>query len=219
MSIIWWLIRQSKTEIKIVLASLAVLILLPVVSLVVLASSGISIVGSVLASLNPITHLVEIFDPDGNKVQDLELSTVWPTTGYISDEFGSYDEVRAGMGLGAHTGIDIANERGETGTPITPFIVGTVTQVHDVDDNDCGKYVMVYHEYSISSLYCHMELTATQKDAKVVPGDIIGYMGSTGASTGPHLHFSIMVYDIPVNPRIFMVGEPTGTYQSEQPTP
>lgn len=213
-----WLIRKSKTEIKIVLATLAVLIFLPTFTLVVMASSGAAIVSQALAAINPVTHLVDIFDANGNKVQELELSTVWPSTGYVSDEFGTFSASRKEMGLGPHTGIDIANEKGMTGSPITPFMAGKVLLAHDVDDNTCGKYVKVDHGHGITSLYCHMEATATTKDAEVKPGDVIGYMGSTGASTGPHVHFQIAVYEIPVNPRTFMVGEPTGTYGNAQPT-
>jgi murein DD-endopeptidase MepM/ murein hydrolase activator NlpD len=212
MNILWWIIRKSKTELKIVFATLAILLLLPAISLVVLASSGLAIIGEALAAVNPITHLVEIFDPNGNKIQELELSTTWPTTGYVSDEFGTLGELRIELGLGAHTGIDIANERGEAGTPVTPFMKGRVLFVDDIDNSACGKSVKVDHGFGITSIYCHLLSTATLPKADVKPGDIIGYMGSTGTSTGAHTHFQTMVHDIPVNPRIFMVGEPTGTY-------
>lgn len=219
MNFIWWIIRKSKTEIKIVLVTLAILIFLPAISLVVLAASGAAIVSDALAAVNPITHLVDIFDANGNKVREVELSTVWPARGYVSDEFGTLSTERSDMGLGPHTGIDIANERRETGAPITPFMVGKVITVHKTDDNTCGIYVKVDHGNGITSLYCHMIATNTTRDADVKPGDVIGYVGSTGASTGPHVHFQIMIYDIPVNPRTFMVGQPTGTYQDvQQPT-
>lgn len=207
-----WFWRRTGTELKIVLTTLAVLILLPAFTVVVMASSGLSIVGQALAAINPITHLVEIFDADGKKVHELELSTTWPTTGYVSDEFGTRDLVRTLLGLGRHTAIDIANERGEFGTPITPFMAGSVVSVDNTDDSDCGKNVRLDHGNGITSLYCHMQQAATTPKTDVKPGDIIGYMGSTGTSTGSHLHFQTMVYGIPVNPRTFMVGEPAGTY-------
>ena len=219
MNFLWWIVRKSKREIQIVLVTLAILIFLPAVSLVVLAASGTAIVSEALAAVNPVTHLVDIFDANGKKVNEIELSTVWPARGYVSDEFGTLSTERMDMGLGPHSGIDIANERRETGTPITPFMAGKVSIVHTIDDNTCGIYVKVSHGNGITSLYCHMLATDTFKDAEVKPGDVIGYMGSTGASTGPHVHFQIMVYDIPVNPRTFMVGTPTGTYQNvQQPT-
>lgn len=210
---LFWLWQRSNTEVKIVFATLAILLFLPTITVVVMTASGLSILSDALARINPITHLVEIFDADGNKVHELELSTTWPTTGYVSDEFGTHDMFRRLLGLGAHNGIDIANERGETGTPVTTFMIGRVTHVDDIDDSACGLSVVVSHGYGISSQYCHLLATNTFPEAEVVPGDIIGYMGNTGTSTGPHLHFMIMVYGIPVNPRMFMVGEPMGTYQ------
>jgi Peptidase family M23 len=153
----WLLIRRSSTELKIVLVTLGVLIILPAFTLVVMAASATSVVGSAIAALNPITHLVEIFDGNGVKVRDIELSTVWPTAGTITDVFGSYDLFRQELGLGPHNGIDIAND---PGTPITPFSVGTVIASHDTNDNSCGKYVKVDHGTGVTSLYCHMSATA-----------------------------------------------------------
>lgn len=208
MSIIWWLLKRSKTELKIVLATLAVLIILPTVSVVVLASSGSAIVGQALANLNPITHLVEIFNPNGQKVADLQLSTVWPARGYISDEFGAFEKFRQEAGSGPHTGIDIANRWDIPGDPVTTFAKGTVIRVHNTDDNSCGKYVQIAHGNNVTSLYCHLENAVAVEHSDVVPGDVIGYMGQTGFATGVHVHFGMYVYGVAVNPRIFMVGEP-----------
>jgi murein DD-endopeptidase MepM/ murein hydrolase activator NlpD len=206
----WLLIRKSSTELKIVLITLGVLIILPAFTLVVMAASATSIVGSAIAALNPITHLVEIFDGNGTKVREVELSTVWPTAGNITDVFGSYQPWRQELGLGPHNGIDIANIEG---TPITTFSVGTVIASHNINDNSCGRYVKVDHGTGVSSLYCHMSATAgLAKDTLVKPGDVLGYIGTTGTSTGNHLHFMVMVYGIPVNPRTFMVGEPEAQY-------
>jgi murein DD-endopeptidase MepM/ murein hydrolase activator NlpD len=210
MSFLFWLYRSTTTELKIVLVTLGVLLLLPAFTVVVLASSGVSIVGQALAAVNPITHLVEVFDADGNKVHELELSTVWPASGYVSDEFGTHQTFRKLLGLNAHTGIDIADPRGRVGSPVTPFMTGKVMAVDDVDDSACGKSVKIEHGHGITSLYCHLHATSAVVGVEVKPGDVIGYMGSTGTSTGPHLHFQTMVYGIPVNPRTFMVGEPLG---------
>ena len=211
MSIGLLLLKKAKIEIIIVLSILCLLIILPIFAVAVSATTGVTAVSKALASINPVTHLVEIFDSRGNKVSELNLSTTWPTTGYISDEFGTNSAFRVNSGYGRHTGIDIANERGAIGTPITPFMTGKVLQAHIVADQMCGIYVKLDHGNGISSLYCHLSSTNTTAGAEVSPGDIIGYMGSTGASTGPHLHFQVMVYSIPVNPRTFMVGEPAGT--------
>lgn len=211
MTFLHWLFLRKIYELKIVFATLAILIALPIVSVVVVAQSGLTIVSNALATLNPITHLVEIFDADGKKVSEVELSTVWPARGYISDEFGTLSTFRKLLGLGGHRGIDIANSFSKEGDPVTPFMVGRVIKSHDVDDSACGKYVKVQHEHHVTSLYCHLSKAMAAEQQEVKPGDVIGLMGSTGVSTGPHLHFQIEVYDIPVNPRTFMVGEPEGS--------
>ncbi len=208
MKFLKWAFGRKHYEIKIVLATLAVLISLPIVSVVVAASSATAVVGDALATVNPITHIVELFDPNGNKTTELHLTTTWPSRGYVSDEFGAWEDWRKALGLGPHTGIDIANSYGRSGDPITPFLEGKVIKVDYAGNGTCGIYVKVQHQYNITSLYCHMLEAAVIVGQDVKPGDTIGLMGMTGEATGPHVHFQVNVYDIPVNPRIFMVGDP-----------
>ncbi|NBX98329.1 M23 family metallopeptidase [bacterium] len=213
MGLFYWFVRSSKTELKIVLISLAILILLPAFAVVAVASSGVQLVGDALAAVNPVTKLVEIFNPDGKKVAEVSLSTTWPTRGYVSDEFGAWEQFRQDMGFGPHTGIDIANEHGVVGEPVTTFMAGKIVFVDNDPAGDCGKSVKIEHDYNITSLYCHLDSAIElAPGTPVVPGDLIGYMGQTGAATGPHLHLSIYVYGVLVNPRTFLTGEPQGTY-------
>lgn len=214
MGLFFWFVKSSKTELKIVLASLAILILLPAFAVVAIASSGIQIVGDALAAVNPVTKLVEIFNPSGDKIAEIEVSSTWPTRGYVSDEFGSWDIFRKNLGLGPHSGTDIANERGLIGEPVTTFMTGNIVYIDNDPAGDCGKSVKISHDFNITSLYCHLDSAVElTPGAPVVPGDLIGYMGSTGTSTGAHLHLSIYVYGVLVNPRTFLTGEPKGTYE------
>lgn len=87
-------------------------------------------------------------------------------------------------------------------------MVGKVIIADDSEKTGWGKYVVVDHGNSITSLYGHLSAVNVVKDQEVKPGDIIGLEGSTGHSTGSHVHFEIRVYGVPVNPRVFMVGEP-----------
>ena len=207
MVIFLWIIKSTSTELKIVLATLSILLILPAFAVVVVASSSIGLVGNALAAVNPVTKLVELFDPDGNKTAEIELSVNWPVSGYVTDEFGTHAEFRENLDLGPHTGIDIGNV---TGTPITPFMEGTVAWTDNIDDSACGKAVKINHDHKITSIYCHLDSAAVDlpPGTPVKPGDAIGYLGNTGTSTGPHVHLGIRVYGILVNPRVFMVGEP-----------
>lgn len=196
-----------KKEAYIVLGTLAFILFLPLISVVVIANAGVAAVSQALVAINPVTHMIEIFDANGNKIGERQLSTVWPIKGVITDVFGSNGSFRVNLGYGAHTGIDIG---ANAGTPISPFTSGKVTMVDNINDSACGLGVKVDHGDRVESLYCHMSGTNATLGQEVKPGDVIGYVGTTGASTGNHLHFQVNVQGIPVNPRNFMVGEPSG---------
>jgi murein DD-endopeptidase MepM/ murein hydrolase activator NlpD len=193
-----------KTEVKIVLISLGVLLTLPLFMVLIMANSGLALVASAFAALNPVTHLVEVRNPKGEIIAQLTATTAWPVRGYVSEEFG----VPHLPWQKTHTGIDVANPLGIPGDPVTPFIVGKVIIADDSEKTGWGKYVVVDHGNSITSLYGHLSAVNVVKDQEVKPGDTIGLEGSTGHSTGSHVHFEIRVYGVPVNPRVFMVGDP-----------
>lgn len=200
---VWRLFASFKTEIKVIAMTLAVLLLLPVLAVVVIVESGLSAVSSALAAFNPVTHQVEVRDPDGNIVVELEATTTWPVRGYVSLEFGERSPIQE-----HHTGIDIANPTGRIGDPVTTIMAGTVTKVDIEGESGYGYYVVIDHGHNITSLYGHLSEVSVTEGQQVVPGDIIGLEGETGYATGPHVHLEIRIYGIPVNPRVFLVGEP-----------
>ena len=106
----------------------------------------------------------------------------WPTQGTITSGFG----YRWGA---LHAGIDIANN---VGTPIRAAKSGTVI-VAGWNDGGYGNWVIIDHGGGFSTLYGHMSRVRTSEGAHVSQGDLIGDMGSTGNSTGPHLHFETRV--------------------------
>jgi murein DD-endopeptidase MepM/ murein hydrolase activator NlpD len=191
---------SCKTEVKIILGVIAVLMILPAVVVVAVADSGIAAVSGALAALNPVTHQVEVRDPNGNITAKLSLTTVWPATGRITQEFGIPNppyELH-------HSGIDIAGKKYD---PITPFMAGKVTKAGAITTG-CGKCVYIDHGNNITSSYSHLTEVKVTAGQEVKPGDVIGLEGDTGWAFGDHLHFMIMVYSIPVDPRTFMVGNP-----------
>ena len=94
-----------------------------------------------------------------------------------------------------HNGVDLANDQG---TPIRAARSGKVTVA--TYGGTYGYYVTINHGDGYSSLYAHMTHYVVSKGDTVKKGQLIGYMGSTGRSTGPHLHFSIFYNGSSVNP-------------------
>lgn len=94
-----------------------------------------------------------------------------------------------------HTGVDLA---GPTRSPIRASDSGHV--LYTGWYGGYGKVVIVSHGNSLSTLYAHLSSVAVNKGANVSKGDVIGYEGSTGFSTGPHLHFEVRVNGKPNNP-------------------
>ena len=98
-----------------------------------------------------------------------------------------------------HYGVDLA---GATGTPIYAAKSGTVTTA--TYGSSGGYYVCISHGDGFSSMYLHMTHYIVSVGQKVSQGQVIGYMGSTGASTGPHLHFAISYKGSYVNPSNYL---------------
>ncbi len=98
-----------------------------------------------------------------------------------------------------HNGIDIPNP---VGTPIYATADGTVGRSQWV--NGYGNYVEINHGNELQTRYGHMSARAVEPGQLVHRGDLIGYVGSTGRSTGPHLHYEVRIAGAPVNPMPFM---------------
>lgn len=103
-----------------------------------------------------------------------------------------------------HTGIDFT---APVGTPIYATGDGRVTAVGV--DGGYGRRVLINHGYSYTTLYGHMSRFAVKQGQHVKRGDLIGYVGNTGTSTGPHLHYEVHKNGRPVNPVNFMYNDLT----------
>ncbi len=95
-----------------------------------------------------------------------------------------------------HTGVDFA---AAIGTPIYATADGTVDKV-DVSFSGYGKVIEIDHGFGYRSRYAHMHGFAVSKGQKIKRGDLIGYVGNTGLSTAPHLHYEVFVNGIHANP-------------------
>lgn len=98
----------------------------------------------------------------------------------------------------SHNGIDLGASEG---TPIHSAGPGTVTYVGWYGTG--GNAVIVSHGNGVRTIYMHQSATACSMGQEVAAGDVIGYVGSTGLSTGPHLHFQVEINGTPTNPRNF----------------
>ena len=123
------------------------------------------------------------------------LLAVTPVTGTITSRFGAVSSIRSG----AHTGTDIA---APSGTPIKAVAAGTVTFA--ARSGSYGNLIKISHENGVETWYGHCsELYATEGQ-QVEAGEIIAAVGSTGNSTGPHLHLEIRVNGTAVNPQTYL---------------
>jgi murein DD-endopeptidase MepM/ murein hydrolase activator NlpD len=124
--------------------------------------------------------------------------SIWPTEGRITSPFG-YRVAPLENASGYHTGIDIANE---AGTPIYAAADGVIR--HSGWANGYGMCAVVDHGFGYSTLYGHMSEIVAKEGAQVKRGQLIGRMGSTGTSTGNHLHYEVWVGGVPRDPMRFL---------------
>src|SRR5207237_9307885 len=122
---------------------------------------------------------------------------IWPVHGPVTSEFGP----RWG---GFHSGIDIG---ADIGTPIHSAKRGVVSFA-GWNDGGYGNFVIIDHGDGTATAYAHQTQVGCSVGQVVAQGQTIGYVGSTGNSTGPHLHFEIRVNGVAQNPRNLESGSP-----------
>ena len=124
-----------------------------------------------------------------------ETGFVMPSEGRISGIFGS-QRILNGEPRNPHNGLDIA---APTGTPVVAAADGTVSLTHE-GMYFSGKTVMIDHGLGLESVYIHMSKIHVEDGQNVRQGDLIGEIGSTGRSTGPHLHWGVSWYSTRLDP-------------------
>jgi murein DD-endopeptidase MepM/ murein hydrolase activator NlpD len=125
--------------------------------------------------------------------------SIWPVRGWVTSRFGNREDPLTGRKT-AHTGIDIA---GPHGKDIVSTADGTV--VFAGVEGSYGKVVVVDHGYGMKSRYAHLASIAISAGDAVKRGQVIGKLGNTGRSTGPHLHYEIRLNGVPQNPRNYII--------------
>ena len=127
-------------------------------------------------------------------VNGIKLS-VLPVNGMITSRYGESSSRRSSR----HTGLDIACSKG---TPIKVVAPGKVTFA--ASSGSYGNLVKIDHGNGVETWYGHCNSISTKVGANVNAGDIIATVGSTGNSTGPHLHFEIRINNLTVNPQQYL---------------
>jgi murein DD-endopeptidase MepM/ murein hydrolase activator NlpD len=126
------------------------------------------------------------------------LSFVWPAAGNIT---GYFHEVGNLWTKGYHEGLDIG---ASFGSVIRAAEDGVVVEADTGWNSGYGTYVKLDHGEGIVTLYGHMSQLAAKPGQEVRRGQLIGYVGSTGASTGPHLHFEVRVDGAKLDPLLYL---------------
>ncbi|GBD12032.1 Murein DD-endopeptidase MepM [bacterium HR24] len=161
--------------------------------------------------LLPFAHGI-LFVPSPRSVDDRQPSAPWhrdrvlgavpaddglprgtPLIGPITSLFG---EMAPELRSGPHTGIDIA---APAGTPVVATASGAVALVA-YDDGGYGLYVVIDHAGRYSTLYAHLGQAAVRPGQRVERGQVIGRVGTSGRSTGPHLHYEVRLAGRPIDP-------------------
>ena len=135
-----------------------------------------------------------------NKQRSILAATpsIWPINGWITSGFGKRASPLTGE-PGRHYGVDIANV---IGTPIHATADGLV--VYAGWQNGYGRVVVIEHGYGFSTRYGHCSSVDVKVGDEVKRGEIISYVGSSGRSTGSHLHYEVRIHGIPVDPEKYL---------------
>lgn len=125
----------------------------------------------------------------------------WPAAGKISSGFGMREHPRYGDRR-MHTGIDITMPRG---TPLHATADGVVSFADRSGGN--GNIVVIEHGHGLTTVYAHNTRNTVKPGQTVKRGQVIAYSGSTGISTGPHVHYEVWRNGTSVNPAPFLEGK------------
>ncbi len=132
------------------------------------------------------------------------VPAIWAHLGKINNEFGFRRNPFGGRSYEFHPGMDIDGERGDM---VVAPANGVVTEAGW--KGGYGQMVEVDHGNGLKTRYGHLSKIEVEVGDSLTRGQMIAFVGSTGRSTGPHLHYELRLNDKPINPRRFLPPEPT----------
>lgn len=155
--------------------------------------------GAVTQAIDGVSGLGSLSGADGAEIA-LDAPSLWPVVGPITSSFGEREDPVMRNGEGEfHTGIDISAPRG---TPIRAAADGLVKSA--AMENGYGREVVLDNGHGIETCYAHMSGFAVMAGQTVVRGQVIGYVGASGRTTGANLHYEVRIHNTPVNPHKYL---------------
>lgn len=126
--------------------------------------------------------------------------SVWPMEGFVTSGFGYRSSPFTGR-REFHSGLDISSP---TGTPVYATAKGQV--IFAGKDGAYGLTVIIDHGSGIATSYSHLHSIVAKTGQSVSRGELVGHVGSTGRTTGPHLHYEVRLNGIPVDPKRYILN-------------
>jgi murein DD-endopeptidase MepM/ murein hydrolase activator NlpD len=162
--------------------------------------------GALRSLLQGLESRLRIVSRDVERQERLVAATpsIWPAHGWLTGSFGGRADPFTGE-RGFHQGLDISTEKGR---PVYATADGTVETASYT--GDYGNLVVLQHEFGLATRYGHLSRFNVRSGDKVKRGDVIGFVGSTGRSTGAHLHYEILANGKLINPLQLLTRQPNG---------
>ena len=130
--------------------------------------------------------------------------SIWPVLGHITDSFGERLDPFSGEGA-FHTGVDVS---ADYGSPVHATADGIVVSADQ--HTGYGRVVILDHGFGLTTWYAHLSAYSVVSGTRVKRGEVIGYAGISGRSTGPHVHYEVRMNNAPVNPWRYMRNASSG---------
>ena len=143
--------------------------------------------------------------------QVADAPSIWPVEGRVTSSFGEREDPFNGEGA-FHAGLDISAPSGTVVRATADGLVDSAAMV-----NGYGRQVIMDHGHGVHTIYGHLAGMLVVGGQHVSRGQIIGYVGQSGRSTGPHLHYEVRINNVPVNPHKYLRSTFTEMMANNEP--
>ncbi|HVJ09024.1 MAG TPA: M23 family metallopeptidase [Acidisarcina sp.] len=131
-------------------------------------------------------------------IQLADAPSLWPVQGRVTSSFGQREDPFNGEGA-FHAGIDISSSFGQSVRAAADGVVEAASMA-----NGYGREVVIDHGHGVRTVYAHLSGFTVMSGQQIKRGQVIGYVGLSGRSTGPHLHYEVRLHNTPVNPHKYL---------------